>query len=101
MMRGLGRPKSVPQMNATPAAKGGRKVHKTKPKPHITLADGDEGVPLAELAKEHGVTERTFKRMNVPLVRIGGCLYGSRQKTREVLTAQFNNPTKRARRSRR
>jgi hypothetical protein len=90
----------VKHMDAT-AAKGGRKTHKTKVKPHIALADGDEGVPVAELAKEHGVTERTFKRMGVPLARIGGCLYGSRQKTREILTAQFNNPKQRTRRSRR
>jgi hypothetical protein len=99
MVRGLERPDHpVFQMNATiaAAAKGGKKVHKTKLKPHITLPDGDIAVPVAELAKEIGVTERTFKTLGIPLMRIGGCLYGSRRKRGEVLAERLNAaPSKR------
>jgi hypothetical protein len=47
-------------------------------------------VPVAELAKEIGVTERTFKTLGIPLMRIGGCLYGSRRKRGEVLAERLN-----------
>jgi hypothetical protein len=88
-------------MNATPAAKSGKKVHKTKYKPAIVLPDGDTAQPAAVLAKKFGVTTRTLKAMGVPLRRVGGCLYGSERKAGEVLADRLNNPTKRTRGGRR
>jgi hypothetical protein len=78
-----------------------KKKYKTKPKPDIALPDGDTAKPVGTLAKKFGMTERTFKKLGVPLTRIAGCLYGSERKAGEVLADRLNNPTKRTRGSRR
>jgi hypothetical protein len=88
-------------MNAIPAAKSGKKVHKTKYKPAIVLPDGDTAQPAAVLAKKFGMTTRTLKAMGVPLSRIAGCLYGSERMAGEVIAERLNNSTKRTRRPRR
>jgi hypothetical protein len=67
-----------------------------RPRPRITLPNGDVLIPKTEAAEEIGISRRTLTRMRAPSTLVAGVSYVSQRGLRQMIADGLSSPKKRS-----